>query len=145
MKTHQVLAAFIAGFSGWATMVTPASAAPDVQGQANSSVSRPCVVRVADRSNEHSEAGVLQGPPREEPRMGVYGPDWYARQRQLQHRTDPHLPSAPQGHWKEIVVKDVIPAHWEVVGYDSQGRPIQNYQSEHVEFRTERVWVNDRG
>lgn len=145
MKTNHVFSPFVAGLIACAALVPAASAAPDFNRHSTSAASCPTVVPVADQRNVRANDAMLQtGSKPDEPRMGAYGPDWYAKQRQLQRKADPRLPSAPQGHWKQDVVRDVIPAHWEVVGYDSQGRAIQNYQSEHVEFRTARVWVEDR-
>lgn len=50
----------------------------------------------------------------------------------------------PAGYWKEIVVKTWVPAYY-VTSRDWRGRPVRVIEPGHFAFRTDRVWVSNRG
>lgn len=56
-----------------------------------------------------------------------------------------HRREEPRGYWKEVVVRNWVPAHW-VVNYMGFGREYRSLQPGYFACNTERVWVSlDRG
>jgi len=142
MKTKFVLASFFAALGGLAAFAPALRASPDVRIRVDL---RPPVVVVAERDHDrdhgHSDHIVIANGPPQAPR-GAYGNYWYEQQRRAHHEGYQLSYPAPRGYWKDVVVRQWIPAHWEY-GYDNCGRQIRTFQPGHDECRTERVWVDE--
>jgi hypothetical protein len=113
MKTKFILASVIA-LSGLAGLATTASAGTSINVSIGAPIPRPPVVVVTEPAHDGRA-------------YGGYGDRRWA-------------PPPPRGYWKEIEVKDWVPAHW-VVTPDFRGRESRVYEPGHYVCRVERVWV----
>jgi hypothetical protein len=128
MKTKLALVA-LAAFGGLTAFANSASANPDIRVGVHfgspAPIYQPAPVIVGNYDRDHR------------PAYGYgYGYDRDHRDYDRNYR--------PAGFWKEIVVKTWVPS-CAVMSRDWRGRPVQVVEPGHFAYRTERVWVSNRG
>ncbi len=123
MKTKLALIA-LAAFGGFAALATSTAAHPDIR------------------------VGIHFGSPARvyRPAIPVYCPPApvIASHYDRYDRHDRYDQDRPSGYWTEVVVKTWVPATY-VIRRDWCGRPMRAIEPAHFAYRTERVWVGNRG
>ncbi len=137
MKTKLALIS-LAALGGFAAFANSASAHPEIRigigfhAAAPVAYCPPAPVVVFDRNDRDRYDG------------NRYDGNRYEGNRYDNDRYDHDRGYRPVGFWKEIVVKTWVPACY-VTSRDWRGRPVRVVEPGHFAFRTDRVWVSNRG
>ena len=140
MKTKLALIS-LAALGGFAAFANSASANPDIRIGLGFRAPAPFLPPAPVVVVEHNDRDRYEGNRYDNNR---YDGNRFEGNRYDNDRYDHDRGYRPVGFWKEIVVKTWVPSCY-VESRDWRGRPVRLLEPGHFAFRTDRVWVSNRG
>jgi hypothetical protein len=135
MKTKLALIA-LAAFGGFTAFANSAAAHPEIHVGIGFNSPPPAYYPLAPVFVGNSERDYRSGGYDRDYRPGNFDRDYRGGNYDCNYR--------PAGCWREITVKTWVPSCiW--MSRDWCGRPVQVVEPGHFAYRTERVWVSNRG